>query len=45
MNRDFGGAVGDLSTEGLDQVFELVAKELGSSKNAKVLKAFLKKRI
>lgn len=33
-NRDSKGAVGELSLEGLDDVFNLYSKELGASKNA-----------
>lgn len=40
--RTSGGAVGDLSTEGLDSVFEVVEKELGGSVNAGRLKALFK---
>lgn len=37
-NRKSKGAVGRLSTEGLDEVFEVVSNELGNSKNAEQLK-------
>ncbi|OEK07727.1 bacillithiol biosynthesis cysteine-adding enzyme BshC [Flavivirga aquatica] len=37
-NRDAKGAVGELSTEGLKQIFELLAKEFGNTKNANYLK-------
>jgi len=37
-NKDATGAVGELSTNGLDEVFELFSKELGSNKNAQYLK-------
>jgi bacillithiol biosynthesis cysteine-adding enzyme BshC len=37
-NRDFGGAVGELSTEGLDEVFNLFSEKLGPGKNAKYLR-------
>ena len=37
-NKDSFGPVGRLSSEGLDQVFELFALELGSSTNANTLK-------
>ncbi|MGB1268416.1 MAG: bacillithiol biosynthesis cysteine-adding enzyme BshC [Flavobacteriaceae bacterium] len=36
--RDFGGAVGELSTEGLEQVFNEFSGKLGPGKNAKYLK-------
>ncbi|WP_299683934.1 bacillithiol biosynthesis cysteine-adding enzyme BshC [uncultured Dokdonia sp.] len=36
-NREDGGAVGELSTEGLDAVLELFSTALGSSKNAQYL--------
>lgn len=38
-NRDASGAVGELSTEGLDEVFEVFKDEIGSSKNAEYLKS------
>ena len=34
-SRDFGGAVGELSTEGLDAVFKEFSEKLGPGKNAK----------
>ncbi|MDO5968810.1 bacillithiol biosynthesis cysteine-adding enzyme BshC [Flavivirga aquimarina] len=37
-NRDSKGAVGELSLEGLDDVFNLYSKELGASKNADFLR-------
>ena len=37
-NRDSKGAVGELSTNGLDEVCELFIKELGNSQNANYLK-------
>ena len=36
-NRSSGGAVGELTTEGLQDVFELLKREWGSSKNAEAL--------
>ncbi|MEP1489249.1 MAG: bacillithiol biosynthesis cysteine-adding enzyme BshC [Algibacter sp.] len=41
-NRNSSGAVGELSTEGLNDVFEAFSNELGSTKNAEVLKALFK---
>jgi len=41
-NRDSNGAVGELSTKGLDKVFELFSKTLGNSKNADYLKHLFK---
>ncbi len=38
-NREAGGAVGELSTDGLDAVFELFATQLGGSQNAISLKS------
>ncbi|MBJ6367863.1 bacillithiol biosynthesis cysteine-adding enzyme BshC [Snuella sedimenti] len=38
-NQTSGGAVGELSTEGLEQVFKLFSGELGTSKNAEYLKS------
>jgi bacillithiol biosynthesis cysteine-adding enzyme BshC len=38
-NKDSSGPVGRLSTEGLADVFELYAQELGSSTNAETLKS------
>ena len=37
-NKEASGAVGHLTTEGLDEVFTLFAKSIGDSKNANVLK-------
>ena len=42
-DRDFGGAVGELSTDGLQDVFELFSKELGPGKNAAYLRELFKK--
>jgi bacillithiol biosynthesis cysteine-adding enzyme BshC len=36
--RDFGGAVGELSTEGLEGVFNMFSEKLGPGKNANDLK-------
>ncbi|GEQ86705.1 putative cysteine ligase BshC [Patiriisocius marinistellae] len=36
-NREDGGAVGELSTEGLDKVLEILIKEFGQSENGKKL--------
>lgn len=41
-NRDDGGAVGDLSTDGLKEVFEVLEGELGHGKNAETLKTLFK---
>ncbi len=41
-DRNSGGAVGELSTEGLQKVFETFSKELGSLTNAEKLKALFK---
>ncbi|XLS30331.1 bacillithiol biosynthesis cysteine-adding enzyme BshC [Flavobacteriaceae bacterium M23B6Z8] len=41
-NRSSGGAVGELSTEGLDEVFELFSKELGGGSHAERLKSLFK---
>ncbi|MCR8669153.1 bacillithiol biosynthesis cysteine-adding enzyme BshC [Aestuariibaculum sp. M13] len=41
-NRIASGAVGELSTEGLDDVFNLFDLELGTSKNAEYLKQLFK---
>jgi bacillithiol biosynthesis cysteine-adding enzyme BshC len=38
-NREASGAVGELSTEGLSDVFEAFSKKLGNSTDAKYLKA------
>ena len=40
--RDFGGAVGELNTEGLEAVFTEFSKKLGDSTNAQKLKALFK---
>ena len=42
-NRDAAGAVGNLTTEGLEEVYEAFANELGSSENAEQLKNLFKK--
>lgn len=42
-NRTASGAVGELSTEGLDEVFNLFALELGTTKNAEYLKELFQK--
>ena len=42
-NRNSKGAVGELSTEGLDQVFELFSKEIGGGKNAEYIKSIFRK--
>lgn len=42
-NKESGGAVGELSTTGLHDVFEVFVSELGHTKNAEVLKALFKK--
>lgn len=41
--RNSGGAVGRLSTKGLDDVYEVFGKQLGFSKNAKSLKSLFEK--
>lgn len=41
-NKDSSGAVGELSTKGLDKVFELFSKELGATNNADYLKILFK---
>jgi len=41
-NKDFGGVVGDISTEGLKTVYNLFSKELGAGKHADYLKALFK---
>lgn len=41
-NKDAQGAVGELSTKGLEPVFDLFLKELGNSKNASYLKQLFK---
>ncbi len=42
-NRDSNGAVGELSTEGLESVFNLFSKELGTSKNGAFLKSLFER--
>jgi len=42
-NKDASGAVGELSTEGLDKVFEVFSNEIGHTKNAKYLKSLFQK--
>ncbi len=42
-NKGASGAVGELSTEGLEEVFELFSLELGKSKHAEQLKNLFKK--
>jgi bacillithiol biosynthesis cysteine-adding enzyme BshC len=42
-NQDAGGAVGRLSTEGLEAVFDTFSKELGNTTNAKDLVGLFKK--
>jgi bacillithiol biosynthesis cysteine-adding enzyme BshC len=42
-SRNANGAVGDLDTKGLDQVFELFKNQLGFSDNAKTLEKLFKK--
>ena len=42
-NRDANGAVGELSTEGLDKVLELFSKELGTGNNADYILELFKK--
>ncbi|MBU2939511.1 bacillithiol biosynthesis cysteine-adding enzyme BshC [Lacinutrix sp. C3R15] len=37
-NREASGAVGELSTQGLDKVFDVFTKELGAGKNADTLR-------
>ncbi|WP_291871361.1 bacillithiol biosynthesis cysteine-adding enzyme BshC [Maribacter sp.] len=41
-NKGVSGAVGKLSTEGLPEVFKILEKELGASKNAKELASLFK---
>jgi len=41
-NREATGAVGHLTTDGLQEVFEAFSKELGGSKNAETLKALFR---
>lgn len=43
FSENTGGAVGELSTEGLQDVFELFSAEIGSGKNAEQLKQWFKK--
>lgn len=42
-NRNSAGAVGRLSTDGLEEVFAVFEEQLGSSKNGKILKDLFKK--
>lgn len=42
-NKEASGAVGALSTEGLEDVFNLLSKELGATKNANYLKMLFEK--
>ena len=42
-NRTFGGAVGELSTDGLDEVCKMFAGQLGPGKNAEMLKGLFSK--
>jgi len=42
-NRSFGGAVGELSTEGLDALFALFSDKLGPGKNAAYLRELFEK--
>ncbi len=42
-NRDFGGAVGELSTEGLQDVFQAFSDKLGPGKNASYLRDLFQK--
>lgn len=42
-NRESAGAVGEFSTEGLQEVFDVFSSELGHTKNAEVLKELFKK--
>ncbi|WP_194768077.1 bacillithiol biosynthesis cysteine-adding enzyme BshC [Tamlana sp. I1] len=37
-NREASGAVGELSTEGLEAIFQVFSEELGQSTNAKIVK-------
>lgn len=41
-NREASGAVGELSTEGLEAVLEVFSKELGNSNNAKYLQSLFR---
>ena len=43
LNREASGAVGELSTEGLDDVFEAFSSQLGQTDNAEFLKTLFKK--
>jgi len=43
LNRDFGGAVGELSTKGLEEVSALFSEKLGSGKNAAYLRELFNK--
>ncbi|MFI1743783.1 bacillithiol biosynthesis cysteine-adding enzyme BshC [Thalassobellus sediminis] len=42
-NKDASGAVGELNTNGLEAVFNLLSKELGTTKNAEYLKNLFEK--
>ncbi|WP_282148460.1 bacillithiol biosynthesis cysteine-adding enzyme BshC [Algibacter lectus] len=42
-NKDASGAVGELSTEGLADVFEVFSNEIGHTKNAEYLKGLFQK--
>ncbi len=42
-NRDSGGAVGRMATEGLDNVFEVLSAKLGGSNDAKKLRTLFEK--
>lgn len=42
-NKEASGAVGELSTEGLAEVFEVFSNEIGHTKNAEALKNLFKK--
>ena len=42
-HRDSKGAVGELNTDGLEAVFNVLSEELGQSKNAAILKTLFKK--
>ncbi|WP_353779286.1 bacillithiol biosynthesis cysteine-adding enzyme BshC [Winogradskyella sp. 3972H.M.0a.05] len=42
-NREASGAVGELSTDGLEAVFNILSQEFGSSQNAETLKQLFKK--
>ena len=41
--RDFGGAVGEMSTEGLSDIFKIFSKKLGPGKNATFLRGLFEK--